>query len=82
MKTSDKVVIEISLERNENGTVSRSVNIVGEGFHYFELIGLLQICAYEFSIQSMNTAKELPQDQLVRIKWTNPEPPQKEEPSQ
>jgi len=66
----DKVTIEIILERNENGTVSRGVNINGEGFHYFELIGLLQICAYEFTIQSGKTAKELPTDQPVRIKWT------------
>lgn len=63
----DKVTITLTLERQVNGTVNRGVTIEGEGFHYFELVGLLQMCAYEFAHQSYETAKGLPQDVPVRI---------------
>ncbi len=67
MDNKDKVTITLSLERNVNGTITRKVNIDGEGFHFFELVGLMQICCYEFAQQSQKTASELPQDQPVNI---------------
>lgn len=66
----DKVEITITLEREENGTVSRSYGIEGTGFHYFELIGLLQMTAYEFYQKSVETAKMLP-DGPVKLKFEN-----------
>ena len=66
---SDKVSIIINLERNVNGTVSRHVKIEWEGFHYFELIGLMQICSYEFAQQSTKIAAEIPKEKKVKIKF-------------
>lgn len=63
----DKVTVSITLEREVNGTISRTTDITGEGFHFYELIGLLQISCYEFAHQSIETAKELPKDKPVNI---------------
>ena len=71
---NDKIVIELTFERNKNGTVSKHVKMEGEGFHFFELIGLLQICCYDFAKPSSETASELPQDKDVRIKFTSENP--------
>jgi hypothetical protein len=57
----DKVKITLEFERNENGAIGRSHSIEGTGFHYFELIGLMQIACYEFAEQSKITASELPE---------------------
>ncbi len=70
---SDKTTITISLERNPNGTVTRKASVDGEGFHYFELIGLLQMICYDFERQSTQIAKELPKDKKVRIKFKSDE---------
>jgi hypothetical protein len=66
---SDKVIMTISLERNVNGTIQRKVAIEGEGFHYYELVGLLQICSYEFAEQSKKTASQMPKDKKTKIKF-------------
>lgn len=67
MEKNDKVIITITLERNLNGTASRSVKVDGQGFHYFEMIGLLQICSYEMAQKSLEVAKELPDDKQVKM---------------
>jgi len=64
----DKVILTLEFERQINGTVSHKVDIDGEGFHFFELIGLLQIICYQWAELSGETAKELPKDKEVRIK--------------
>jgi hypothetical protein len=63
----DKIILTITLERNVNGTVSRATNMEGTGFHYFELIGLLQMTCYEFAQKSVETAKELPKDKPSKL---------------
>ena len=68
---ADKVIITIEVERNLNGTVARKTNLEGEGFHYFELIGLLQITSYEFAQQSLKTAIEMPKNKKVKLKFSD-----------
>lgn len=70
----EKVTITITLERQLNGTVTRSMNIGGAGFHYFEMIGLMQICCYELAHKSIEVAKELPEDQKVKMVFTDQSP--------
>ena len=65
----DKVTITLVLEREPNGTITRSQVIKGEGFHLFELVGLLQISCYELAKKSIETAVDLPKDKNVRIKF-------------
>ena len=67
MEKKDKVTITLILERELNGTVTRKTDIAGEGFHFFELVGLLQMTSYDFAKQSSETAKELPKNQPVNI---------------
>lgn len=69
MEKTDKVIITITLERNLNGTVTRGMKIDGSGFHYFEMVGLLQISCYEMAERSKEIANELPDDQKVRMKF-------------
>lgn len=69
MEKTDKVTITVTLERNLNGTVTRGMKIDGAGFHYFEMVGLLQICCYELAERSKEIANELPDDQKVRIEF-------------
>jgi len=64
----DKVILKLEFERQINGTVSHKVDVDGEGFHFFELIGLLQIICYQWSELSTETAKKLPKDEDVKIK--------------
>lgn len=71
----DKVIITIELERNLNGTIQTKRKIEGEGFHYYEIIGLLQTACYDFAQESLSTAKQLPKDKEVRIKFTSDEIP-------
>lgn len=63
----DKVTISITLEREMNGTITRKTHLSGEGFHYFELIGMLQITCYDFAQQSIATAKDLTKDKPVHL---------------
>ncbi len=66
----DKVTISITIERNPNGTVGTSSKMEGEGFHYFEIIGLLELYKLNLAKQSLETAKELSevnQDRPTRI---------------
>lgn len=67
MEKKDKVTITITLERQLNGTSTRTMKIDGEGFHYFEMVGLLQIICYELSHKSTEVAKELPDDKKVKM---------------
>jgi hypothetical protein len=73
MEKKDKVTISITLEREVNGTISRSTDISGEGFHYFELIGMLQITCYDFAQQSISTARDLPKDKPVHLVFDSAE---------
>lgn len=63
----DKITITITLERNINGTVSSSKNIEGEGFHIFELIGLIQIYSYELAEMSRMTADQMEPDKTAKL---------------
>lgn len=72
----DKITITITLEREINGTITRNFNIGGEGFHYFEMIGLLQMSCYELAQKSIETAKDLPKDVSVNLKFIDEENPQ------
>jgi len=69
MEDKDKITITITLERDVNGCVHRAHSITGAGFHYFEVIGLLQMTCYEMAQKSIETAKELPKDKPVRIEF-------------
>jgi len=48
----DKVKLTIEFEREISGVVSQKVNLEGEGFHYFEIIGILQIICYQWAQKS------------------------------
>jgi hypothetical protein len=65
----DKVTITLVLEREPNGTITRMQRLEGEGFHLFELVGLLQMSCYELAKKSIKTAVDLPKDKNVRIKF-------------
>jgi len=67
MDNKDKVVITLSLERQKNGTINRTTDIQGEGFHLFELVGLLQMTCYDMAKQSMETATEMPKDKETKL---------------
>jgi hypothetical protein len=70
----DKITVSFTLEREKNGTVSHLVKLEGEGFHYFEIIGLMQIACYQWAQKSVETAKELPKDENVKLKFVSDEP--------
>ena len=74
---SDKLKITINLTRNENGTCSRSYGMEGEGFHYYEVIGLLQMVVQEMYFRSVETAKELPEGRISRLIFNDSEPAKK-----
>lgn len=65
----DKVTLTVTFEREKNGTVSHKMGLEGEGFHYFELIGLLQIICYQWAQMSTQTAKEIPDQENVKLKF-------------
>jgi hypothetical protein len=65
----DKVTVTLTFEREINGTISHKITLDGEGFHYFELIGLLQITCYKWAEQSSKTANEVPKEENVRLKF-------------
>ena len=67
MEHKDKVVITLSLERQKNGTINRKTDIQGEGFRFFELIGLLQMTCYDMAQQSMVTSTEMPKDKETKL---------------
>ncbi len=67
MENKDKVTITLSLTREINGTITRSTDIQGQGFHFFELVGLLQMTCYDFAKQSMETAKDMPKDKETKL---------------
>lgn len=53
------MTITLELERKKNGTVGMQFNMIGQGFHYYEIIGLLQMKCYRFAEKSLERAKEL-----------------------
>lgn len=67
MENKDKVTLTITLERKLNGTSKRTLKIEGEGFHYFEMIGLLQMTCYDLAKSSVDVGKELPEDKKVKL---------------
>lgn len=71
----DSVTITIKLDRNVNGTASISTNIKGKGFHYYEMIGLLQMAMFDMRNQSIESAKKMPKDRPVKLVFDEPEKP-------
>lgn len=65
----DKVTLTLTFEREANGSVTRKADLDGEGFHFFELIGLIQMTSYDFAEKSKQTAIELPKDHKVKMKF-------------
>ena len=56
---NDKMTITLELERRDNGTVGMQLNMNGQGFHFYEIIGLMQMECYRLAEKSIETAKEL-----------------------
>lgn len=73
MKNKDKVEIKLTLERNVNGSITRGASIEGEGFHFYEIVGLLQIYSYELAQQAGETAKVLHPDKPSRLIFSDKE---------
>ena len=53
------MTITLELERKKNGTVGMKFDMNGQGFHYYEVIGLMQMQCYRLSEKSLERAKEL-----------------------
>ncbi len=68
---NDKVTVTINLERQLNGTVSTGFAFEGSGFHFFELIGLLQMVSYDMAKQSREIAPKLEKGKKSRIVLKN-----------
>lgn len=56
---NDKVKITIELERLPNGVINTHRSIEGEGFHFFEIVGLLEIAKQGLVQESWETAKKI-----------------------
>lgn len=56
---SDEVTITIKLTRNKNGSITQSRNIEGQGFYYYEIIGLLQMACLHYAQESEKVAQEM-----------------------
>lgn len=52
-KTIEKIVIIISAEKLPDGSVSKTINVTGYGFYYYEIIGILTSASYEFILRDM-----------------------------
>lgn len=65
----DKVTITIELERNVNRTITKDYRIEGEGFHYFEIVGMLEIMKSNLVTKSIETSAEIPKDVPTRLKF-------------
>ena len=72
----DSVTITVKLNRNVNGTASIKTDIQGAGFHYYEIIGLLQFAMFDMKEQSIKTGSEMPQDVPTRLVFGEPEKPE------
>lgn len=70
---SDKVTLTIVMERVENGTVKISHKIEGEGFHYFEMIGLMEMVKLSMAQKSDEVGKIIPEGKPTKIKFTTKE---------
>ncbi len=47
--SKNKVIITLTIERDDNEKVSKQVKVKGSGFHYHELIGFMQMTSYDFA---------------------------------
>lgn len=68
----DEIILTIKLTRNENGTIAQGYEIKGEGFHFFEIIGMMEIVKKSLIESSIKTGKEIPKDKKVRLKFDKP----------
>ncbi len=71
----DKLTITIKLERNINGTITKDYRIEGEGFHYFEIIGMLEIMKSNLVTKSIETGVEIEKDVPTRLKFVKDDSP-------
>lgn len=66
----DKIKVIVELERLPNGTVNNSLQIVGEGFFHYEIVGLLQVTIARIVAESIEQGKKLPEgDTPIRMKY-------------
>lgn len=54
-----KVTITIEMEKMPNGIISTKTDIVGDGFHYYEVLGALEIVKHDLIAKSTSTAEEI-----------------------
>lgn len=67
----DEVSVTFKLTRNTNGTINTGYSIVGGGFYYYEIIGLIQMASYNMAAESCKIAKEIP-DRPTRMRFDEP----------
>lgn len=72
MEDKDELTITINLKRNTNGTVTSSQKIEGAGFHYFEIVGLLEASKFDLIREMKNSANKMQKDKKVRLKFSAP----------
>ena len=52
MPEPNKVTLTLTLTKNDNGTVNIDTKLDGTGFHYYELIGLVDLLKSELKLKS------------------------------
>lgn len=58
-ETMSKVTITIEMEKLPSGVISTKTGIDGENFHYYEILGALEIVKHDLIAQSTTTAQEI-----------------------
>lgn len=64
----DKMIVTITLERNVNGTANYSTRLDGEGWHIYEVLGMLEVAKRSLVERSVTLGKELP-DRPTRLQF-------------
>jgi len=54
----NEIKIELTLKKRPDGIVDRSMLVTGDGFHYYELVGLVQMAVIDLAEQSLKKAKK------------------------
>jgi hypothetical protein len=57
--SGDKVTITVTLERMLNGNINIERKVDGAGFHYFEIVGLLEMAKQSFVEDSHKAAEDI-----------------------
>ena len=61
-----KITVTIEMEKRDNGLISTKTDIVGDGFHYYEVLGALEIVKADLIAQSTKTAQEIVDKEELR----------------